>query len=85
VQTLTPGCRTPIHRLELEEIFITVKGSGTVYVAPKLKKFFPGEPEAFPFASNSTFSVPFNSVHQVGDVSFNDLLSVNRLECVFSI
>jgi mannose-6-phosphate isomerase-like protein (cupin superfamily) len=63
VETLTPGHGTPIHRHELEEIFIIVKGSGTVYVAPESKKKFPREPEAFPFASNSTFSVPFNLVH----------------------
>ena len=70
-ETIAPGGHMPIHRHELEEIFIILKGGGTVYVAPgpgQSENNFPGEPEATPFSSNSTISIPWNSAHQVGNV-----------------
>ncbi|KAG0559456.1 hypothetical protein KC19_10G106300 [Ceratodon purpureus] len=75
VETIIPGRGTPIHRHELEEIFIVLKGSGTVYIAPgpESDKNFPGEPEAIPFSSNSTFSIPWNAVHQVINTNDEDL------------
>lgn len=65
VETVAPGGGTPIHRHDLEEIFIIQKGAGTVYIAPPSDNNFPGEPVATPFSANSTFSIPPNAVHQV--------------------
>ncbi len=63
--TFGPGASTPIHRHDYEEIFIVLKGGGTVYIAPPSNNQFPGEPVAIPVSANSTFSIPVNAVHQV--------------------
>ncbi|KAI7729261.1 hypothetical protein M8C21_002200, partial [Ambrosia artemisiifolia] len=33
IQTFAPGTRTPIHRHSCEEVFVVLKGSGTLYIA----------------------------------------------------
>ncbi|XP_074268965.1 auxin-binding protein T85 [Silene latifolia] len=65
LQTFAPGSRTPIHRHSCEEVFIVLKGSGTLYLAPASHGKYPGNPQAFPIFSNSTFIVPVNDAHQV--------------------
>ncbi|PQM33069.1 auxin binding protein 1 [Prunus yedoensis var. nudiflora] len=34
LQTFSPGSGTPIHRHSCEEVFVVLKGSGTLYLAP---------------------------------------------------
>ena len=73
-----PGSGTPIHRHDCEEIFIIVNGGGTVYIAPESDNFR-GEPVATLLSANSTFVVPVNAVHQVGDWQiFTSSLSLPR-------
>lgn len=79
VETITPGSGTPIHRHDCEEIFIIVKGGGTAYIAPESDKKFPGEPVATPFSANSTFTIPVNSVHRVGNAVLFGSLCLPRL------
>ncbi|CAM6030786.1 unnamed protein product, partial [Sphagnum balticum] len=63
--TYAPGSGTPIHRHASEEVFIVLKGSGTLYISPASDALFPGKPQTFPIYPNSTFIVPVESVHQV--------------------
>ncbi|PIM98271.1 hypothetical protein CDL12_29258 [Handroanthus impetiginosus] len=65
LQTFAPGTRTPIHRHSCEEIFVVLKGSGTLYLASNSHKNYPGSPQEFPIFANSTFYVPVNDAHQV--------------------
>ncbi|XP_011082536.1 auxin-binding protein T92 [Sesamum indicum] len=65
LQTFAPGVRTPIHRHSCEEIFVVLKGSGTLYLASNSHKNYPGSPQEFPIFTNSTFYVPVNDAHQV--------------------
>ncbi|XP_042067845.1 auxin-binding protein T85-like [Salvia splendens] len=65
LQTFAPGARTPIHRHSCEEIFVVLKGSGTLYLASNSHKNYPGSPQEFPIFKNSTFFVPVNDAHQV--------------------
>lgn len=65
LQTFAPGARTPIHRHSCEEIFVVLKGSGTLYLASDSHKNYPGSPQEFPVFENSTFFVPVNDAHQV--------------------
>ncbi|KAL6502840.1 actin binding protein [Orobanche hederae] len=65
LQTFAPGARTPIHRHSCEEIFVVLKGSGTLYLASDSHKNYPGSPEEFPIFTNSTFHVPVNDAHQL--------------------
>ncbi|KAL8513513.1 hypothetical protein ACS0TY_012831 [Phlomoides rotata] len=65
LQTFAPGVRTPIHRHSCEEIFVVLKGSGTLYLASNSHKKYPGTPQEFPIYKNSTFHVPVNDVHQI--------------------
>ncbi|KAL9239210.1 hypothetical protein vseg_013550 [Gypsophila vaccaria] len=65
LQTFAPGSRTPIHRHSCEEVFVVLKGSGTLYLASASHGKYPGTPQAFPIFSNSTFVVPVNDAHQV--------------------
>ncbi|KAH7526087.1 hypothetical protein JRO89_XSUnG0059700 [Xanthoceras sorbifolium] len=65
LQTLSPGSRTPIHRHSCEEVFVVLKGSGTLYLALSSHKKYPGKPEEYFIFSNSTFHIPVNDVHQV--------------------
>ncbi|KAL4205398.1 hypothetical protein AMTRI_Chr01g137090 [Amborella trichopoda] len=65
LQTFSPGSRTPIHRHSCEEIFVVLKGSGTLFLAPDLHMRQPAKPNEFSIFPNSTFSIPVNAVHQV--------------------
>lgn len=65
MQTIAPGNGTLIHRHDMEEVLVIVKGHGTVQIAPKLANNHPGEPVAYAFGPNSTFIVPVNARHQV--------------------
>nr|QSB37377.1 auxin binding protein 1 [Galium aparine] len=65
MQTFAPGSHTPIHRHSCEEVFVVLKGSGTLYLASNTDQKLPGEPLEFPIYANSTFIVPVNDVHQV--------------------
>ncbi|XVE77734.1 hypothetical protein DITRI_Ditri13aG0086200 [Diplodiscus trichospermus] len=64
LQTFAPGARTPIHRHSCEEVFVVIKGSGTLYLASSSHKY-PGKPQEHNIFSNSTFHIPVNDVHQV--------------------
>lgn len=65
LQTFSPGSRTPIHRHSCEEVFVVLKGTGTLYLAPSSHAKYPGTPEEFSIYSNSTFLIPVNDAHQV--------------------
>ncbi|KAL6505095.1 actin binding protein [Orobanche gracilis] len=65
LQTLAPGAGTPIHRHSCEEIFLVLKGSGTLFLAPNSHLKYPGSPQKFPIFANSTFHVPVNDAHQI--------------------
>ncbi|KAL7126562.1 hypothetical protein ABFS83_14G196400 [Erythranthe nasuta] len=65
LQTFAPGARTPIHRHSCEEIFVVLKGSGTLYLASDSHKNYPGSPQEFPIFTNTTFHIPINDAHQV--------------------
>uniref|UniRef100_A0A803MX48 Uncharacterized protein n=1 Tax=Chenopodium quinoa TaxID=63459 RepID=A0A803MX48_CHEQI len=65
LQTFSPGSQTPIHRHSCEEVFVVLKGTGTLYHASDSHGKYPGQPKAFPIFANSTFIVPVNDVHQV--------------------
>ncbi|KAL9142821.1 hypothetical protein ABFS82_14G196300 [Erythranthe guttata] len=65
LQTFAPGARTPIHRHSCEEIFVVLKGSGTLYLASDSHKNYPGSPQQFPIFTNTTFHIPINDAHQV--------------------
>lgn len=65
LQTFAPGARTPIHRHSCEEVFIVLKGSGTLYLSSNSHSKSPGKPQEFNVFSNSTFYIPVNDAHQV--------------------
>ncbi|XP_051150535.1 auxin-binding protein T85-like [Andrographis paniculata] len=70
METAAPGGSTPVHRHACEEVFVVLKGSGTLYVASNASdsdggKVFPGRPETMHFSVNSTFHVAPDVVHQV--------------------
>ncbi|GAU30703.1 hypothetical protein TSUD_39270 [Trifolium subterraneum] len=84
LQTFSPGTRTPIHRHSCEEVFVVLKGSGTLYIASNSDGKYPGKPEEHFIFPNSTFHIPVNDVHQ-GDlriVSY-DPIQLNRLKAPF--
>lgn len=64
LQTFSPGSRTPIHRHSCEEVFIILKGKGTLLLASSSFNH-PGKPNEFPIYANATFIVPVNDPHQV--------------------
>lgn len=64
LQTIVPGGRTPIHRHSCEEVFVVLKGKGTLLLGSSTLKH-PGQPQEIPFFQNSTFTVPVNDPHQV--------------------
>ncbi|PWA64242.1 auxin binding protein 1 alpha [Artemisia annua] len=76
LETLAPGARTPIHRHSCEEVFVVIKGGGTLYLASNSHSKSPGKPEEFRIYSNSTFHIPVDDVHQV------DYLSVSPFCCI---
>ncbi|KAI6695651.1 hypothetical protein NL676_023361 [Syzygium grande] len=65
LQTFSPGTHTPIHRHSCEEIFVVLKGSGSLYLASDSHGMYPGTPQEFSLFSNSTFHIPINDAHQV--------------------
>ncbi|KAI3742736.1 hypothetical protein L1987_60430 [Smallanthus sonchifolius] len=76
LQTFAPGTRTPIHRHSCEEVFVVLKGSGTLYLAPNSHSKSPGKPQEFSIFSNSTFYIPVNDVHQLWNTNEEEDLQV---------
>nr|BAC56117.1 putative auxin binding protein 1 alpha [Chamaemelum nobile] len=76
LETLAPGARTPIHRHSCEEVFVVIKGGGTLYLASNTHLETPGKPEEFPIFSNSTFHIPIDDVHQVWNTNEKEDLQV---------
>nr|CAA62956.1 auxin-binding protein [Fragaria x ananassa] len=76
LQTLSPGSGTPIHRHSCEEVFVVLKGSGTVYLAPNSHEKYPGKPQEFSIFANSTFQIPVNDVHQIRNTNEHEDLQV---------
>ena len=70
LQTFAPGSHTPIHRHSCEEVFVVLKGSGTLYLASGSHEKYPGKPQEFKIYSNSTFHIPVNDAHQVNNSMF---------------
>ncbi|MED6121439.1 actin binding protein, variant 3 [Stylosanthes scabra] len=64
LQTFAPGSHTPIHRHSCEEVFIVLKGSGTLYLASDSNGKYPGKPEEHFVFPNITFHIPINDAHQ---------------------
>ncbi|KAK8718051.1 hypothetical protein V6N13_045299 [Hibiscus sabdariffa] len=75
LETFAPGSRTPIHRHSCEEVFVVLKGSGTLYLASSAHKS-PGKPEEHFISPNSTFHIPVNDVHQVWNSNAHEDLQV---------
>lgn len=76
MQTFAPNSGTPIHRHECEEVFITLKGHGTLYLSRSRELDAPGEPEEFQIYPNATFTIPVDSVHQVRNTNQGEDLQV---------
>ncbi|KGN44857.1 auxin-binding protein T85 [Cucumis sativus] len=76
LQTFSPGSHTPIHRHSCEEVFVVLKGTGTLYFAPSSHEKCPGTPKEFPIYSNSTFLIPVNDAHQVGNTNEHEDLQM---------
>ncbi|KAH9308604.1 hypothetical protein KI387_036515, partial [Taxus chinensis] len=64
LQTFAPGSQTPIHRHSCEEVFMVMKGNGTLLLASDSQKKYPGKPEEIAVVANSTFTIPVNVAHQ---------------------
>ncbi|KAF4368282.1 hypothetical protein F8388_007235 [Cannabis sativa] len=75
-QTFAPGSRTPIHRHSCEEVFVVLRGTGTVYLSPSSHLKHPGTPQEFSIFSNSTFIIPVNDVHQVWNTNDHEDLQM---------
>ncbi|XP_055829259.1 auxin-binding protein T85 [Solanum dulcamara] len=76
LQTFAPGTSTPIHRHSCEEVFVVLKGQGTLYIAPSSHSKYPGNPQEFHIFPNSTFHIPVNDVHQVWNTGEHEDLQV---------
>ncbi|XP_052171099.1 auxin-binding protein T85 [Diospyros lotus] len=77
IQTFAPGSHTPIHRHPCEEVFVVLKGSGTLYLASNSHQLeYPGEPRAFTISANSTFGVRDDDVHQVWNTNDKEDMQV---------
>ncbi|KAL2507720.1 Auxin-binding protein 1 [Forsythia ovata] len=76
LQTFAPGAHTPIHRHSCEEVFVVLKGTGTLYLATSSHPKHPGSPQEFPIFSNSTFHIPVNDAHQVWNTNESEDLQV---------
>ncbi|CAI9761433.1 unnamed protein product [Fraxinus pennsylvanica] len=76
LETFAPGAATPIHRHSCEEVFVVLKGTGTLYLASNSNPKYPGSPQEFPILSNSTFHIPVNDVHQVWNTNESEDLQV---------
>ncbi|KAK1319863.1 Auxin-binding protein 4 [Acorus calamus] len=75
LQTFAPGSKTPIHRHSCEEVFVVLKGRGTLFLASSSHEY-PGKPQLFPISSNTTFSIPVNDPHQVVNTDGNEDLQM---------
>uniref|UniRef100_A0A804ULJ2 Auxin-binding protein 4 n=2 Tax=Zea mays TaxID=4577 RepID=A0A804ULJ2_MAIZE len=75
LQTFGPGQRTPIHRHSCEEVFIVLKGKGTLLLGSSSLKY-PGQPQEVPVFQNTTFSIPVNDPHQVWNSNEHEDLQV---------
>ncbi|KAK9057294.1 hypothetical protein SSX86_022129 [Deinandra increscens subsp. villosa] len=67
---------TPIHRHSCEEVFVVLKGNGTLYLALNSHSKSPGKLEEFSIFSNSTFYVPVKDVHQLWNTNEEEDLQV---------
>ncbi|XP_068662960.1 auxin-binding protein T92 [Aristolochia californica] len=76
LQTFAPGTRTPIHRHSCEEVFIVLKGSGTLYLASSPGLKHPGTPHEYAISQNSTFHIPINDAHQIWNTGINEDLQM---------
>ncbi|KAJ4842910.1 Auxin-binding protein t85 [Turnera subulata] len=76
LQTFSPGSFTPIHRHSCEEVFVVMKGSGTLYLAESSHAKYPGKPQEYLIFANSTFHIPVNEVHQVWNTNEHEDLQV---------
>ncbi|KAL5701604.1 actin binding protein [Ranunculus cassubicifolius] len=76
LQTFAPGSKTPIHRHSCEEVFIVLKGSGTLFLASDSHGQIPGKPQEYPIHSNSTFQIPVNDCHQIWNTNEHEDLQV---------
>eukprot|EP00250_Pteridium_aquilinum_P033037 c512_g1_i1 orf=269-862(-) len=76
IQTFAPGVGTPIHRHSCEEVFLTLKGKGSLFMEPESGKNFPGQPNEFLISSNTTFTIPVNHVHQIKNTQLDEDLQV---------
>ncbi|KMZ63797.1 Auxin-binding protein 1 [Zostera marina] len=66
IQTMAPGSGTPIHRHSCEEVFVVLKGSGTLLLSTtSMKTRHPDEPHNFPISMNTTFTIPPDEPHQI--------------------
>ncbi|XP_047314103.1 auxin-binding protein T85-like [Impatiens glandulifera] len=72
LQTFAPGAHTPIHRHSCEEIFVVIKGSGTLYLSSNSHIKHPGKPQEILIFANSTFHIPVNDVHQIWNTNEDD-------------
>ncbi|KAI5680342.1 hypothetical protein M9H77_01569 [Catharanthus roseus] len=76
LQTFAPGSGTPIHRHSCEEVFVVLKGSGTLYLSTNSHPKHPGDAQEFPIFANSTFHIPVNDAHQVRNTNKHEDLQV---------
>ncbi|KAF2314912.1 hypothetical protein GH714_037155 [Hevea brasiliensis] len=76
LQTFSPGSCTPIRRHSCEEVFIVLKGSGTLYLASSSHQKHPGKPQEYFIFPNSTFHIPVNDAHQVWNINEHEDLQV---------
>ncbi|KAK4376295.1 hypothetical protein RND71_006972 [Anisodus tanguticus] len=72
LQTFAAESRTPIHRHSYEEVFVVLKGQGTLYLAPSSHSKYPGNLQESHISPNSTFHIPVNDVHQFSDSDYVD-------------
>ncbi|KAF7804787.1 auxin-binding protein T85 [Senna tora] len=76
LQTFAPGTYTPIHRHSCEEVFIVLKGSGTLYLASSSHDRSPGKPQEHLIFPNSTLHIPVNDAHQLWNTNEHEDLQV---------
>ncbi|XP_015950959.1 auxin-binding protein T85 [Arachis duranensis] len=76
LQTFAPRSHTPIHRHSCEEVFVVLKGSGTLYLASDSNGKYPGNPKEHFVFQNSTFHIPINDVHQLWNTNEQEDLQV---------
>ncbi|XWS46768.1 hypothetical protein CRYUN_Cryun14cG0096400 [Craigia yunnanensis] len=76
--TFSPGTRTPIHRHSCEEVFVVLKGSGTLFLASPSDygNKSPGNPKEYFIFPNSTYHIPVDDVHQVWNSNEHEDLQV---------